>query len=130
MNDILSEVNSSLFAGISSDERKAMLGCIGYHISTFRKGDIIAFEEENIKHIGIVLSGSCEHGGGFVRTLVDLYAIGFGVELFMQGIGIILREGGDAAVARCAGGVLHLGPVVFRAGADHALAIGHGAQQF
>ena len=60
MNDILSEVNSSLFAGISSDERKAMLGCIGYHISTFRKGDIIAFEEENIKHIGIVLSGSVD----------------------------------------------------------------------
>lgn len=60
MHDILSEVKSSLFAGISSEERKSMLGCIGYHISTFRKGDIIAFEEENIKHIGIVLSGSVD----------------------------------------------------------------------
>ncbi len=57
MKDDFSEVKTPLFEGISPADRKAMLGCIGYHIGTFRKGDIVAFEEENIKHIGIVLSG-------------------------------------------------------------------------
>ena len=60
MKDILREVNSPLFRGIEPQERKAMLGCIGYHIAAFRKGDIVAFEEENIRHIGIILSGSVD----------------------------------------------------------------------
>ena len=60
MKDFLLEVNSPLFDGISPEERKAMLGCIGYHIGSFRKGDIVAFEEENIKHIGILLSGAVD----------------------------------------------------------------------
>lgn len=60
MKDFLSEVKSPLFDGITPEDRKAMLGCIGYHISSFRKGDIIAFEEENIKHIGILLSGTVD----------------------------------------------------------------------
>ena len=60
MEDILCEVQSPLFHGIKPEERKAMLGCIGYHIGSFRKGDIVAFEEENIKHIGIILSGSVD----------------------------------------------------------------------
>ena len=60
MKDILREVNSPLFRGIRPEELKAMLGCIGYHIASFRKGDIVAFEEENIRHIGIILSGSVD----------------------------------------------------------------------
>lgn len=60
MNNILQKVNSPLFAGINVEDRKAMLGCIGYHIGTFRKGDIVAFEEENMKHICIVLTGSVD----------------------------------------------------------------------
>ena len=60
MKDILREVNSPLFRGIQPQERKTMLGCIGYHIAAFRKGDIVAFEEENIRHIGIILSGSVD----------------------------------------------------------------------
>lgn len=60
MQDLLNKVNSPLFDGICPEDRKAMLGCIGYHIGTFRKGDIVAFEEENIKHIGILLSGSVD----------------------------------------------------------------------
>ena len=60
MKDILLEVNSPLFDGVNSEDRKTMLGCIGYHIGTFKKGDIIAFEEENIQHIGIVISGSVD----------------------------------------------------------------------
>ncbi len=60
MMELIERVNSPLFAGIKAEERKAMLGCIGYHIGTFKKGDIVAFEEENIKHIGIVLSGAVD----------------------------------------------------------------------
>lgn len=60
MQDIINEVSSTLFDGIDPEERKAVLGCIGYHIGTFQKGDIVVFEEENIKHIGIVLTGSVD----------------------------------------------------------------------
>ena len=58
MKDILLEINSPLFDGVKPEDRKTMLGCIGYHIGTFKKGDIVAFEEENIKHIGIIMKGS------------------------------------------------------------------------
>ena len=60
MKDILKEVHSPLFDRISPEDRQTMLGCIGYHIGTFRKGDIVAFEEENIRHIGIVVSGAVD----------------------------------------------------------------------
>ena len=60
MCNILKEVNSPLFDGIQSEDLKAMLGCIGYHIGSFKKGGTIAFEEENIKHIGILLSGAVD----------------------------------------------------------------------
>lgn len=60
MKEIIREVHSPLFDGIAPEDRKAMLGCIGYHVGTFRKGDIVAFEEENIKHIGILLSGAVD----------------------------------------------------------------------
>ena len=60
MKNIMREVHSPLFHGIKPDELKAMLSCIGYHIGTFKKGDIVAFEEENMKHIGIVLSGAVD----------------------------------------------------------------------
>ena len=54
------DVNVPLFEGISPEERSSMLGCIGYHMESFRKGDIIAMEEENIRNVGIVLSGSVD----------------------------------------------------------------------
>ena len=60
MEDILREVRSPLFSGIDPEDRKTMLGCIGYHIGSFRKGDVVAFEDENIRHIGIVLSGAVD----------------------------------------------------------------------
>lgn len=60
MRDFMNEVKSPLFDGISPEDRKTMLGCIGYHIGTFQKNDIVAFEEENIKHIGILLSGAVD----------------------------------------------------------------------
>ena len=57
MADQIERVHSPLFDGIGPEERKAMLGCIGYHIGKYKKGEIVAFEAENIKHIGIVLTG-------------------------------------------------------------------------
>ncbi len=60
MEHILREVNSPLFSGIQPEELDAMLGCIGYHIGHFRRGEIVAFEAEHIRHIGIVMSGSVD----------------------------------------------------------------------
>ena len=60
MKDLMREVHSPLFHGIKPEELNAMLSCIGYHIGTFKKGDIVAFEEENIKHIGIIISGAVD----------------------------------------------------------------------
>ncbi len=60
MKDILRELNTPLFEGIVPEDRMAMLSCTGYHIGTFRKGDVVAFEDENIKHIGIVVSGAVD----------------------------------------------------------------------
>ena len=60
MDEILRTVNSALLEGICYEDRRAMLGCIGYHIGTFRKGDIINFEDEKIKHGGIVVEGSVD----------------------------------------------------------------------
>jgi len=60
MKEILSKVRSSLFDGISPEERIAMLGCIGYYVANFEKGDIVAFEEQRIRHVGLVLRGSVD----------------------------------------------------------------------
>lgn len=60
MKDILKELNSPLFDGINPEDRMAMLSCTGYHVATFRKGDIVVFEEENVKHIGVVISGAVD----------------------------------------------------------------------
>lgn len=60
MNEIPGEVKSVLFEGIQPEDRKAMLGCIGYHVGRFRKGDVVVFEAENIRHVGIVLYGTVD----------------------------------------------------------------------
>ena len=60
MLDLNHELRSALFQGIRPEDRKTMLGCIGYHVTNFPKGEIIAFEGETLKHIGIVLSGAVD----------------------------------------------------------------------
>ena len=60
MQELMKNLDSPLFEGIEPEDRVAMLGCTGYHIGVFQKGDIIAFEEENIRHIGIVISGAVD----------------------------------------------------------------------
>ena len=60
MNAVVKDVRSPLFAGINTADMEGMLGCIGYHIKNYRKGEIIALEEENINHVGVVLEGSVD----------------------------------------------------------------------
>ena len=60
MMDDLINLDSPLFAGIKAEDMKPMLHCIGYHVRTYSKGEIIAFEGDYLKHIGIVLSGSVD----------------------------------------------------------------------
>lgn len=51
-------MNSPLFSGIQAEEMGCLLGCIGGYVKTFPKGSYIASEEDNIRNIGIVLSGT------------------------------------------------------------------------
>ena len=60
MSSPIHELCSPLFDHISPDERTAMLSCIGYHIGNFKKGEVVHFEAENIRHIGILLSGTVD----------------------------------------------------------------------
>ena len=60
MLNFMDELNSPLFAGIAPEDRKAMLHCTGYHIGTYGKGEIVAFETDTIRHVGIVISGAVD----------------------------------------------------------------------
>lgn len=60
MQELLTDLNSPLFSGIAPEDRKALLGCITYRIVKVKKGEIISFEQEQIRQIGIVLSGSVD----------------------------------------------------------------------
>jgi CRP-like cAMP-binding protein len=60
MENMVKNVRSPLFAGIEPTDMEGMLGCIGYHVRSYQKGEIIAFEEENINHVGVVLEGTVD----------------------------------------------------------------------
>lgn len=60
MDSAVKNVRSPLFAGIESEDMEGMLGCIGYHVREFQKGEIIAFEAETINHVGVVLEGAVD----------------------------------------------------------------------
>ena len=60
MRDYILEIHSPLFDGIRPEEKKAMLSCIGYHVRDYKKGQTVAFEDEHIRHIGILLSGAVD----------------------------------------------------------------------
>lgn len=60
MRDVIAEMHSPLFHGIQPENLRAMMGCITYHVKRYKKGEMIAFENENMKHIGLVLSGKVD----------------------------------------------------------------------
>ena len=60
MQDAVIQLNTPLFAGIRPEDRTAMLHCTGYYIADYQKGQTVAFEQEHISHIGIVLEGAVD----------------------------------------------------------------------
>ena len=60
MDAQIEKVSSPLFDGIEKGNMDAMLSCTGYHIGTYQKGQIIILEEEQIRHVGIVMSGAVD----------------------------------------------------------------------
>ena len=57
MKSILDKVQSPLFDGLSPEDRRAIMGCVGYHIHSYKKGQTVVFEDDHVRHIGILLSG-------------------------------------------------------------------------
>ncbi len=60
MQEMIKENKSALFDGITAEDRVAVLDCIGYHVRSYRKGDVVALESENMNHIGVILSGTVD----------------------------------------------------------------------
>ena len=60
MKERIENLQSPLFQGIAPEDRKSILHCMGYYVKSFPKGGIISFEEETVRHIGIVLSGTVD----------------------------------------------------------------------
>ena len=60
MDKLTEALRVPLFSGIGEGDIAGMLHCIGYHIRAYRKGEIIALEEENINHVGVVLEGAVD----------------------------------------------------------------------
>ena len=60
MENLRQQTNSLLFAGMDETQMQAVFGCIGYHIRHYSKGQVVAFEQEIIHHVGIVLSGAVD----------------------------------------------------------------------
>lgn len=60
MEKCLENINSPLFKDISPEERKTMLGCLGYYLRSFAKGEIVLCEDVDLRYIGIVLSGAVD----------------------------------------------------------------------
>ena len=56
----IAESKSPLFSGIKPEERTSMLSCIGYHTQSYRKGEIVVFEEQQVRYVGIILSGAVD----------------------------------------------------------------------
>lgn len=56
----ISNMNVPLFEGIKNEDMGAMLSCTGYHIGNYARGQVIALENEQIRHVGIVLSGAVD----------------------------------------------------------------------
>ena len=60
MQEVIYKVHSRLFDGIAQGDMQDMFRCIGYHITNYSKGEIIALEGENLNHVGLILSGSVD----------------------------------------------------------------------
>lgn len=61
MNEYLKELSKmALFKGISEENLSGMMECLGYGIRKYSKGAYIFLEDEEVKHICIVLEGKVD----------------------------------------------------------------------
>jgi CRP-like cAMP-binding protein len=61
MEDLIKKIKGfPLFAGIKEDDYETMMACISFHCSKYQRGDYVTLEEEHIKNIGIIMSGSID----------------------------------------------------------------------
>lgn len=60
MDQRILQLQTPLFSGIMPEDMGAMLHCTGYHISSYRKGQVILLENEDVRHVGVVMSGSVD----------------------------------------------------------------------
>ena len=56
----IKNLDTPLFSGIKQEDMGAMLSCTGYHICDYGKEQVIALENEQIRHVGIVLAGAVD----------------------------------------------------------------------
>lgn len=53
-------LDTALFSGINKNDIAPMLLCLNYSISTYSKGDYLILEDESMRNIGIILSGTVD----------------------------------------------------------------------
>lgn len=51
-------MKNPLFDNITAENLQAMLGCLHSYTKTYKKGEIIIIEEDSIRYVGIVLTGT------------------------------------------------------------------------
>ena len=52
--------SSRLFNGIRMEDLGCIMSCISYRITDVKKGQIVVFEDQQVRHVGIVLSGAVD----------------------------------------------------------------------
>ena len=50
----------ALFDGIAAADLEALLGCLKNFVCTYKKGSFILLDQEQVQHVGIVLSGAAQ----------------------------------------------------------------------
>lgn len=53
-------LDTALFSGINRNDIEPMLLCLSYSVATYNKGDFLILEDESVRNIGIILSGSVD----------------------------------------------------------------------
>ena len=53
-------MNSPLFQGIAQEDLLGVMTCVGAHIKSYEKGAFIHLQDDQIRSVGVVLSGSVE----------------------------------------------------------------------
>lgn len=59
-NEILKMMESPLFSGITEPDMETMMKCMGGKVKKYHKGEIIFLMNDEVRYIGVVLSG-CVH---------------------------------------------------------------------